>query len=240
MIEIQNVHKSFGPLRVLNGINLQVKKGEVICLIGASGSGKSTLLLCINALTSIDSGRIFVDGVDVHDGKTNQNVLRRNIGIVFQQYTAFPHLTAMENVALAPRLVLKKSRKEAREIAEGKLSHVGLADKLNHYPPQLSGGQKQRLAIARALAMNPNYMLLDEITSALDPELVGEVLDTLRMLKDEGMTMIAVTHEIPFAKEAADQVAFFHEGVIHEMGPPGELLSNPREQRTKDFLGAIH
>ncbi|MBI1386375.1 MAG: ATP-binding cassette domain-containing protein [Rhizobiales bacterium] len=239
MIEVENVRKSFGRLEVLKGIDLTVEKGEVVCLIGASGSGKSTLLLCINALEPIDGGRILVDGIDVHARTTDQDRLRRKLGIVFQQYNAFPHLTARQNVALAPRKVLKVARREADELAERHLVKVGLADKLDHYPSQLSGGQQQRLAIARALAMQPDYLLLDEVTSALDPELVGEVLDTLRLLASEGMTMIAVTHEIPFAREVADRVAFFHEGVIHEIGPARELITNPRQPRTREFLGKI-
>lgn len=239
MIEVKNVHKSFGSLAVLKGVDLVVEKGEVVCLIGASGSGKSTLLLCINALEEIQRGKIIVDGVDVHAAHTDRNKLRRKLGIVFQQFNAFPHLTARQNVALAPRIVLKKPRREALEIAEKHLVHVDLGDKMDHYPSQLSGGQQQRLAIARALAMEPDYMLLDEVTSALDPELVGEVLDTLRLLSDEGITLIAVTHEIPFAREVADRVAFFHQGVIYESGAAKEMLSNPQKQRTKDFLGKI-
>jgi polar amino acid transport system ATP-binding protein len=239
VIEVEGVHKSFGELEVLAGVDLTVEKGEVLCVIGASGSGKSTLLLCINALEPIDRGRVLVDGIDVHGKATDQNKLRRKLGIVFQQYNAFPHLTARQNVALAPRLVRKVGHKEANEIAEKRLLHVGLGDKLEHYPSQLSGGQQQRLAIARALAMDPDYMLLDEITSALDPELVGEVLDTLSMLSDEGMTMIAVTHEIPFAREVADRVAFFHAGVIHEIGPARELIGNPQKPRTREFLSKI-
>jgi len=239
MIEIRDVHKSFGSLEVLKGIDLNVEKGEVVCLIGASGSGKSTLLLCINALESIASGQILVDGIDVHAPQTNQDKLRQKLGIIFQQFNAFPHLTAHQNVALAPRKVLKVPKTEAESLAEQHLAKVGLGDKVDHYPSQLSGGQQQRLAIARALAMNPDYLLLDEVTSALDPELVGEVLDTLRMLAREGMTMIAVTHEIPFAREVADRVAFFHEGIIHEIGDAKKLINNPEENRTKEFLGKI-
>lgn len=239
MIEIRDVYKSFGSLQVLNGIDLTVDQGEVVCLIGGSGSGKSTLLLCINALEPIASGEIVVDGISVHDGATNQDRLRRKLGIVFQQFNAFPHLTAMQNVALAPRKVLGTGRKEAETLAGEHLDRVGLGDKLGHYPSELSGGQQQRLAIARALAMEPDYLLLDEVTSALDPELVGEVLDTLRMLAGEGRTMIAVTHEIPFAREVADRVAFFHEGVIHEIGPAKDIVNNPQKQRTREFLGKI-
>lgn len=239
MIEIKDVHKSFGALEVLKGIDLTVDKGEVVCLIGASGSGKSTLLLCINALAPIDSGQIIVDGIDVHAADTNQDKLRRKLGIVFQQFNAFPHLTALQNVALAPRKVLKMTRRDADDLAKEHLSKVGLSDKIDHYPSQLSGGQQQRLAIARALAMNPDYLLLDEITSALDPELVGEVLDTLRMLAGVGLTMIVVTHEIPFAREVADRVAFFDQGVVHEIGPAKELINKPHQSRTQEFLSKI-
>lgn len=239
MIKIEAVRKSFGKLEVLKGIDLTVQKGEVVCLIGGSGSGKSTLLMCINALEPIQSGRIEVDGIDVHAVTTDKNKLRRKLGIVFQQFNAFPHLTARENVALAPRHVLGLPKAETNALAEHYLAHVGLGDKLNTYPGQLSGGQQQRLAIARALAMKPDYMLLDEVTSALDPELVGEVLDTLRLLAAEGMTMIAVTHEIPFAREVADRVAFFHDGVIHEIGPAKELINTPQRSRTREFLSKI-
>ena len=239
MIKIENLHKSYGKLKVLNGIEMEVDNGEVVCLIGASGSGKSTLLLCVNALEIIDNGKVIVDNINVHDSKTNRNELRKKLGIVFQQFNTFPHLTALNNVSLAPKLVLKMSKKESQELAEKQLVKVGLGDKIKYYPSELSGGQQQRLAIARALAMSPSYLLLDEITSALDPELVGEVLDTLKMLADEGMTMITVTHEIPFAREVANRVAFFHEGKIHEIGPAKELISNPKQKRTKEFLSKI-
>ena len=239
MIKIENLHKSYGKLKVLNGIDMEVNNGEVVCLIGASGSGKSTLLLCVNALEIIDNGKVIVDNINVHDSKTNRNELRKKLGIVFQQFNTFPHLTALNNVSLAPKLVLKMSKKESQELAEKQLVKVGLGDKIKYYPSELSGGQQQRLAIARALAMSPNYLLLDEITSALDPELVGEVLDTLKMLADEGMTMITVTHEIPFAREVANRVAFFHERKIHEIGPAKELISYPKQKRTKEFLSKI-
>jgi len=239
MIEIQEVHKSFGDLQVLKGVSLDVSNGEVISVIGASGSGKSTLLYCINGLEPIQSGRILVDGTDVHAKQTNLNQLRQKLGMVFQQWNSFPHLTTLENVALAPRIVLKKSKEEAREVARKQLEHVGLDDKLEVYPGKLSGGQQQRLAIARALAMEPNYMLLDEVTSALDPELVGEVLDTLGMLSNEGMTMILVTHEIGFARDVSDRVAYFHEGVIEEIGPPSQVIQNPESERTRKFLSAV-
>ena len=239
MIEITDVHKSFGDLEVLKGITLDVSNGEVISVIGASGSGKSTLLYCINGLEPIQSGKITVDGTDVHAKDTNLNKLRQKLGMVFQQWNSFPHLTTLENVALAPRIVLKKPKDEAREIARTKLAHVGLGDKLLVYPNKLSGGQQQRLAIARALAMEPNYMLFDEVTSALDPELVGEVLDTLRLLSDEGMTMVLVTHEIGFARDVSDRVAYFHEGVIEEIGPPGQVILDPQSERTRKFLSAV-
>ncbi len=239
MIEIKDVHQAFGDLQVLKGITLDVSNGEVISVIGASGSGKSTLLYCINGLEPIQSGQILVDGIDVHAKETNVNKLRQRLGMVFQQWNSFPHLTTLENVALAPRIVLKKSKDEAREIASKQLDHVGLGDKLEVYPTKLSGGQQQRLAIARALAMEPHYMLFDEVTSALDPELVGEVLDALRMLSDEGMTMILVTHEIGFARDVSDRVAYFHEGVIEEIGPPSQVLLDPQSERTRKFLSAV-
>ena len=212
MIEIKNLKKSFGELEVLKGIDLTVAQGEVISIIGASGSGKSTMLYCINGLEDIQGGQILVDGVDMHARDTDLNKMRQKIGMVFQQYNAFPHLTTMENVALAPRIVLGKSREEARDIAARQLQHVGLGDKLDVYPSKMSGGQQQRLAIARALAMEPSYMLFDEVTSALDPELVGEVLDTMQLLSEEGMTMLVVTHEIGFARDVSDRVAYIHEG----------------------------
>jgi hydroxyproline transport system ATP-binding protein len=236
MIEIRSVTKRFGTQEVLKGISLDVHQGELLCLIGASGSGKSTLLQCINGLESIHSGHITVDGVRVHDPKTNLNRLRRKVGIVFQQYNAFPHLTALENVALAPRIVAKRSRSEARDLAQRHLAHVGLAGKANALPSQLSGGQQQRLAIARALAMEPSYMLFDEVTSALDPELVGEVLDTMRLLKSEGMTMVVVTHDIAFARGSGDRVAFLADGQIREIGHVEEVLDAPREELTRRFL----
>lgn len=240
MIEIENVRKSFGPLEVLKGINLTVNKGEVVTIIGGSGSGKSTLLTCINGLEPIDSGRIVVDGIDVHAKNTDINKLRQKVGIVFQQWNAFPHLTVLENVMLAPRKVLGMSKAEAEEIAVKQLTHVGLAEKLSVYPTRMSGGQQQRMAIARALAMSPEYMLFDEVTSALDPMLVGEVLDTLRMLASEGMTMICVTHEMKFAREVSDRVAFFHQGVMAEIAPPEQLFDAPQNPETQKFLAATH
>lgn len=239
MIEIRNVHKSFGAVKVLSGVSLDVERGEVLSIIGASGSGKSTLLTCINGLEAIDSGEITVDGVPVHASSTNLNKLRQKIGIVFQQWNAFPHLTVLENVMLAPRKVLRMPREAAEEQAIKQLTHVGLADKLSVFPSKLSGGQQQRMAIARALVMSPGYMLFDEVTSALDPLLVGEVLDTLRMLSSEGMTMIVVTHEISFARDVSDRVAFFHNGAVHEIGPAKSVIGSPEKEETKTFLRSV-
>ena len=239
MIEIENVEKSFGALKVLDGVSLTVNRGEVVSIIGGSGSGKSTLLMTINGLEPIQKGKILVDGTDVHARATDLNKLRQNIGIVFQQWNAFPHLTVLENVTLAPRKVLKKSRDEADAIAKKQLEHVGLGDKLNTFPGKLSGGQQQRMAIARALAMSPHYMLFDEVTSALDPQLVGEVLDTMRLLAKEGMTMILVTHEMAFAREVSDRVAFFKSGKIHEIGPPEQIFGSPRTPETTAFLASV-
>jgi polar amino acid transport system ATP-binding protein len=239
MIEVDDVRKSFGTLQVLRGVSLTVERGEVVSIIGGSGSGKSTMLMCINGLEPIDSGRITVDGVDVHARGTDLNKLRRNIGIVFQQWNAFPHLTVLENTTLALRKVLGKSRSEAREIAVAQLDHVGLADKLDVYPSKLSGGQQQRMAIARALAMSPRYMLFDEVTSALDPQLVGEVLDTMRLLAQEGMTMIVVTHEMGFAREVSNRVAFFKDGLIHELGPARQVFESPTRPETAAFLQSV-
>ena len=236
MIEIRSVHKKFGEVEILKGIDLDVKKGELLCLLGASGSGKSTLLQCINGLELIQGGSITVDGINVHAKDTNLNRLRQKLGIVFQQYNAFPHLTALENVTLALRLVAKRSRSDARAIAKKHLEHVGLGDKADLLPTRLSGGQQQRLAIARALAMEPAYMLFDEVTSALDPGLVGEVLDTMRLLKSEGMTMVVVTHDISFARQSGDRVAFLHSGRVCEVGTVAEVLGSPRDERTQRFL----
>ncbi|KIC33167.1 amino acid ABC transporter ATP-binding protein [Leisingera sp. ANG-M7] len=239
MISIRDLHKYFGALHVLKGIDLDVQKGEVLSVIGASGSGKSTLLYCINGLEAIQDGAVTVDGTDVHAKGTDINKLRQKLGMVFQQWNSFPHLTALENVALAPRIVKGKSKAEAREIAAMQLQHVGLGEKLDVYPGALSGGQQQRLAIARALAMEPEYMLFDEATSALDPELVGEVLDTMRLLADEGMTMICVTHEMGFARDVSDRVAFFHQGVMEEIGPPAQIFGDARSEHTRKFLANV-
>jgi ABC-type polar amino acid transport system ATPase subunit len=239
MIEIKDVHKSFGALEVLKGINLTVEKGEVLSVIGGSGSGKSTLLTCINGLEKINSGKILVDGTEVHAKTTDLNILRRKIGIVFQQFNAFPHLTVLENVTLAPRKVLGMGKAEAEAIAEKQLAHVGLGDKLSVYPGRLSGGQQQRMSIARALAMSPSYMLFDEVTSALDPQLVGEVLDTLKLLADEGMTMICVTHEMTFARDVSNRVAFFHKGIMAEIAPSQAFFNAPQHPETQAFLSNI-
>jgi hydroxyproline transport system ATP-binding protein len=236
MIKIENVHKSFGNLKVLNGINLEVTKGKSVVIIGSSGSGKSTLLTCINGLEKIQEGKIFVDGIDVNEKKTDLNLLRTKIGMVFQQFNVFPHLTTLDNITLALKVVLKKNNEESKLIAIEQLKKVDLFEKADIYPNKLSGGQQQRLAIARALAMSPSYMLFDEITSALDPMLVGEVLDTLRILKKDGMTMVIVTHELRFAREVADLIAFVHEGKILELDHPGEVFDRPKNDETKKFL----
>ncbi|QRY81317.1 amino acid ABC transporter ATP-binding protein [Pseudomonas sp. PDNC002] len=240
MIEIDNVHKAYGDLEVVKGVSLTVKKGEVVSIIGGSGSGKSTLLMCINGLEPIQRGKIRVDGIEVHAKTTDLNKLRQKIGIVFQQWNAFPHLTVLENVMLAPRKVLGLSKEEAEAMAVKQLKHVGLGDKLNVFPQKLSGGQQQRMAIARALAMSPDYMLFDEATSALDPQLVGEVLDTMRLLAEEGMTMVLVTHEIRFARDVSDRVAFFREGLVHEIGTPDQVIVNPQRAETAEFLRSVN
>jgi len=239
MIEIRGLHKSFDELEVLKGIDLDVKNGEVLSVIGASGSGKSTLLYCINGLEQIQQGQVLVDGIDVHARETDLNEVRQNLGMVFQQWNSFPHLTVLENVALAPKIVRKFAKDKAMEIAEKQLRHVGLGDKLSNYPSALSGGQQQRLAIARALAMEPNYMLFDEATSALDPELVGEVLDTMQLLAEEGMTMICVTHEMGFARGVSDRVAFFHQGIIDEINSAEELFEAPKSEHLRKFLSKV-
>lgn len=236
MISISDVSKSFGDLTVLDGVSLNVEKGEVVSVIGGSGSGKSTMLMCINGLEAIQGGSIKVDGVEVHNKSTNLNKLRQNIGIVFQQWNAFPHLTVLENVTLGPRKILRMDRDAANEVARKQLAHVGLIEKVDVFPGKLSGGQQQRMAIARALAMSPKYMLFDEVTSALDPQLVGEVLDTMRLLAKEGMTMIVVTHEMSFAREVSDRVAFFKAGKIHEIGTPQQIFGNPQQAATAAFL----
>jgi polar amino acid transport system ATP-binding protein len=238
-IRIDGVHKRFGELEVLRGVHLQVADHEVICLIGASGSGKSTLLRCINLLEPLDGGRIVVHGLDITAAGVDSNAVRRQIGIVFQSFNLFPHMTVVRNVTLAPRKVLGLSADEAGERARQLFDRFGLADKADEYPDRLSGGQQQRVAIVRALAMQPDIMLLDEVTSALDPELVAEVLDVIRELAAGGMTMLIATHEMGFAKDIASRVCFLDEGVILEEGPPDQIFSAPREERTKQFLQRI-
>jgi polar amino acid transport system ATP-binding protein len=236
---IEGLHKSFGSLEVLRGVDLTVDDHEVVCLIGASGSGKSTLLRCVNLLESVNAGRIVVEGVDITRRGVDVNRIRRRIGIVFQAYNLFPHMSVLRNVTLAPRLALRLSAAEASEQALGLLGRFGLAEKANDYPDSLSGGQQQRVAIVRALAMQPDLMLLDEVTSALDPELVAEVLEVIRELAAGGMTMVIATHEMSFARDIADRVCFLDAGVILEQGPPEQILSAPREPRTQQFLQRI-
>jgi polar amino acid transport system ATP-binding protein len=240
VLQLRDVHKSFGKLEVLRGVDLEVQKGEVVCVLGPSGSGKSTLLRCINLLEPPAPGQILLEGKEVtgHAGE-GLDYVRRRVGIVFQQFNLFPHKSARENVCLAQEKVLGRSRGEALDKADSLLRRVGLADKLDEYPDRLSGGQQQRVAIARALAMDPHVMLFDEVTSALDPELIKEVLDVLRELASEGMTMIVVTHEVGFAREVGSRVVFMDGGVIVEEGPPAQVLDNPQEERTRQFLGLV-
>jgi len=238
-LEITGVRKSFGRTEVLRGIDLTVAEHEVVCLIGASGSGKSTLLRCINLIEPIDEGQIVVAGSEITAGGVDVNRVRQGIGIVFQAFNLFPHMTVLRNITLAPRAVLGESKAQAEARALELLSRFGLADRARDYPDRLSGGQQQRVAIVRALAMQPQLMLLDEVTSALDPELVAEVLEVVRELAAGGMTMVIATHEMGFAREIADRVCFLDEGVILEEGPPAQLFAAPREQRTQQFLGRI-
>jgi ABC-type polar amino acid transport system ATPase subunit len=239
IIKVINLHKSFGDLHVLRGVNMTVQPGEVVALIGSSGSGKSTLLRCLNRLETISEGQIIIDGIELNQSTKNINRIRREVGMVFQQFNLFPHMTVLENIVEAPIRVLKKSREEAVKTAMALLEKVGLADKKDTYPRKLSGGQQQRIAIARALAMNPKIMLFDEPTSALDPELVGEVLQVMRQLAREGMTMLVVTHEMGFAREVADRVIYMNNGVIEEEGPPEEVLTRPKSERLRAFLGHL-
>ena len=239
LISIRAVHKSFGATEVLKGVSMDVAKGEVVCIIGPSGSGKSTLLRCINALIPIDRGSILVHGQEVHDPALDKLALRRKVGIVFQQYNLFPHKTALQNVMMAPIHVLKQDRAEVEARARRLIGKVRLTGKEDAYPGELSGGQQQRVAIARALALNPDLMLFDEVTAALDPETVKEVLVTIRELAEEGMTCILVTHEMGFAREIAHQIYFTDRGVIVEHGPPPEFFGNPQDPRTKEFLSQI-
>jgi polar amino acid transport system ATP-binding protein len=239
LIRMRDVSKSFGTLTVLNGVSLDVAKGEVICVIGPSGSGKSTLLRCINALVPIERGSILVEGQEVNDPKLDKLALRRKVGMVFQQYNLFPHRTALQNVMMAPIHVLKRRKDEVEAQARKLIRKVRLEGKESSYPGELSGGQQQRIAIARSLAMNPDVMLFDEVTAALDPETVKEVLVTIRELAEEGMTCLIVTHEMGFAREVADQVYFTDNGIIVEHGPPKEFFANARDARTRQFLDQI-
>jgi polar amino acid transport system ATP-binding protein len=240
LLRLEGVTKNFGKLEVLRSIDLEVTPGEVVCIIGPSGSGKSTLLRCVNQLEPTTAGKVYLEGEEITACKEREaDVIRRRIGMVFQQFNLFPHKSALENVTLAQEKVLGRSSAEADERGRALLERVGLSDKVDEYPERLSGGQQQRVAIARALAMDPHVMLFDEVTSALDPELVKEVLDVMRELAAEGMTMLVVTHEMGFARDVASRVVFMDEGVIVEEGPPAEVLGNPREERTKRFLGLV-
>ena len=239
IIQIDNVVKSFGNTKALQGVSTTVKRGEVLVIIGPSGSGKSTLLRCINVLEQPDSGHIIVDGIPVMHKRTNINAVRAEVGMVFQQFNLFPHLTVLENIMLAQKIVRKRKKQEAEQIAMQQLTHVGIPEKASSYPGQLSGGQQQRVAIARALAMNPKIMLFDEPTSALDPEMIKEVLDVMVALAREGMTMVVVSHEMGFARAAANRIVFMDQGRIVEEGTPDVFFKNPSEERTKAFLSKI-
>lgn len=239
MIRIENLHKSFGNLEVIRGLDLHVRQGEVVVIIGPSGSGKSTVLRCINRLEKLTRGRIVVDGYDIMDPETDINYVRSEATMVFQQFNLFPHMSVLENVTLGPIKVRGKDRKEAEALGMDLLVKVGLEDKARNYPDQISGGQKQRVAIARALALKPKVILFDEPTSALDPELVGEVLEVMKRLAREGMTMVVVTHEMGFAKEVADRIIFIDDGVIQEDNAPAAFFANPKNARLRDFLGKV-
>jgi polar amino acid transport system ATP-binding protein len=239
MVSIQHLSKSFGETEVLRDVNIEVKRGEVVVVLGPSGSGKSTMLRCVNLLERPTGGHIFIEGEEITSDKTDVNKLREHVGMVFQQFNLFPHLTAKKNVMLAQMKVLKRSKEEAEKVALEQLARVGLAERADFLPSQLSGGQQQRVAIARALAMDPHVMLFDEATSALDPELVRGVLDVMRELAEAGMTMIVVTHEMGFAREVADRVIFMEGGVIVEEGTPDQVFDHPKSERTKDFIGHI-
>lgn len=238
IIQIKDIHKRFGKVHALRGVSLDVKRGEVVVIVGPSGSGKSTLLRCINRLEQYDSGQIIIDGILLH-GAQNINLVRQEIGMVFQSFNLFAHLTAMDNLMLAQKIVRKRSPEEARKIAMDLLKKVGIPEKINAYPSQISGGQQQRVAIARALAMNPRIMLFDEPTSALDPEMIKEVLDVMMDLAKEGMTMVVVSHEMGFARAAANRIIFMDEGQIIEQGPPNVVFTHPSQERTKRFLSKI-
>jgi len=239
MIKIQGLHKSFGKLEVLKGIDYEVKEKEIICVIGPSGSGKSTFLRCINLLEDVTAGDVYIDKVKVNDPATDINAIRKNVGMVFQQFNLFPHMRVLENITIAPIKIKKMAPKDAEALAHELLKKVGLGDKANVYPEQLSGGQMQRVAIARALAMQPKIMLFDEPTSALDPEMVNEVLDVMKQLAYEGMTMVVVTHEMGFAKEMCDRVLFMDQGLLVEEGTPEQIFDNPQHERTKSFLSKV-
>lgn len=239
VIRIEDLYKSFGEHEVLSGVNAQVKSGQVVCIIGPSGSGKSTLLRCLNGLEAITAGNIWLGGFNLADKDVDLNEVRKHVGMVFQHFNLFPNMTVVENITLAPIQVKKYDQPRARQEALQLLRRVGLEDKADARPDALSGGQKQRVAIARALAMNPEIMLFDEATSALDPEMVGEVLGVIRGLAEEGMTMVLVTHEMGFAREVADRVAFIDEGVIQEVGPPEQIFGNPESTRLQDFLSKV-
>ena len=239
LIKVENLVKHFGEVRVLEGISTEIKKGEVICIIGPSGSGKSTFLRTLNLLEEPTDGHIYFEGTDITQKNTDINVHRQKMGMVFQQFNLFPHMTVLKNMTLAPVKLLKMSKADAEKRAMELLNRVGLSEKANTYPSQLSGGQKQRVAIVRALCMQPDVMLFDEPTSALDPEMVGEVLDVMKKLAEDGMTMVVVTHEMGFAKEVADRVLFIDEGIIMEEGSPDEFFSNPKGPRLKDFLSKV-
>ena len=238
-IEVVGLHKSFGDNHVLRGIDLSVASRKVVTVIGGSGSGKSTLLRCVNRLEEPSAGRVLIEGIDITHPDCDVDLVRRRIGMVFQQFNLFPHLKVIDNVTLAQRKVLRRSADEANEVGRAMLERVGLTEKADAYPSQLSGGQQQRVAIARSLSMNPDMMLFDESTSALDPELVGEVLDVMRSLASEGMTMMVVTHEMSFARRVADQVVFMDQGVIHEQGPPEQMLTEPATPRLQTFLKQV-
>jgi polar amino acid transport system ATP-binding protein len=239
VIRVHNLQKQFGETHVLRGISCQIAANEVVCIIGPSGSGKSTLLRCINALETLSGGEIDVNGFAIHHQKTNLNKMRESVGMVFQRFNLFPHMTVLENIIMAPMDVQRQSRADATLRAEALLRKVGLLDKIDAYPASLSGGQQQRVAIARALAMEPKIMLFDEPTSALDPELVGEVLAVMKALAHEGMTMVVVTHEMAFAREVADRVLFIDQGIIQEEGTPQQLFGNPSNPRTQAFLSKV-
>ncbi|KGR82814.1 amino acid ABC transporter ATP-binding protein [Lysinibacillus odysseyi] len=239
MIKVENLHKYFGKLEVLKGIDYEIHESEVVCVIGPSGSGKSTFLRCLNLLEEVTDGAVYIEGVKINDPKTNINDIRTEVGMVFQQFNLFPHMTVIDNITMAPMQIRKMKKADAEKLAMELLDKVGLRTKAHNFPQQLSGGQQQRVAIARALAMKPKVMLFDEPTSALDPEMVNEVLDVMKDLAKEGMTMIVVTHEMGFAREMGDRVLFMDGGYIVEEGQPDDVFGNPQNERTKAFLGKV-